>query len=175
MAVVLGLLGLFLVLFGAIFFFAGSGLSVASALFAGTLAGSPLMQRAIFAGFGFGIGLLGVVFLAIGLVKGEWRPGLAKRILETGFIADATITYLDKNHGLLVNNQPVYSIVEFTFRDSNGKERKGRKSKVDSDLAVRLSLQVGGTVRVKYLRDTPDNNLLVLPDPQGGGGQNVLA
>ncbi len=175
MAIVLGLLGLFLVLFGAIFFFAGSGLSVASALFAGTLAGSPLMQRAIFAGFGFGIGLLGMVFLAVGLVKGQWRPGLAERILEAGFVADATITYLDKNYGLIVDDRPVYSIVEFTFRDSSGGEHKGRKSKVDTDLAARLDLRVGGTVRVKYLRDAPDTHMLILAGPQGGSGQNVLA
>jgi len=175
MAVVLGLLGVFLVLFGAIFFFIGNGWSVASALLAGELAGSPLMKRVAFAGVGFGIWLLGMVFVAIGLVKGRWRPGLAERILETGFVAEATITHLDKNYGLIVNEKPVYSIVEFTFHDSSGKERKGRKSKVDSDLAARLKLQVGGTVRVKYLRDAPDSNLLVLPDPQGGGGQNVLA
>jgi len=162
------LLGLFFILFGAIFFFAGGGLSVFSALLAGRLAGRALMPELIFAGVGFFIWLVGVVLVAVGLIKGKKRQVLAQRIFETGTAAEATITFFDKNYRVLINNKPIYSIIEFTFRDSSGTERTGRKTNLNSDLAIRLNLQVGGKVQIKYLSEDPGQNILVLPDPKTG-------
>jgi hypothetical protein len=69
---------------------------------------------------------------------------------------------------LLVNNKPIYSIVEFKFRDSAGVERVGRKNDVGSDLVIRLKIEVGSKVQVKYLNENPNQNILMLPNPGAG-------
>ncbi len=69
---------------------------------------------------------------------------------------------------MLVNEKPIYSIVEFTFRDSSGMEQTGRKEDVDSDLVIRNRIEVGGEVSIKYLPENPKENILILTDPRSG-------
>ncbi|MCX6555705.1 MAG: hypothetical protein NTZ12_11950 [Candidatus Aminicenantes bacterium] len=164
------LMGWIFILFGVIFFFGGGGWSVISALFASRLASTQLMPQLVFASVGFAIWLLGMILVAIGLIGGKKKKILAKKIFETGVTAEATITFIEKNYGKLVNHKPVYSFVEYKYRDSGATEHLGSKSDVSSDLAVRLDLHVGGKVRIKYLKKNPGQNVLILPDPEAGKG-----
>lgn len=70
------LIGWIFTLFGVIFFFAGGGWSVIKALIEGRLGSTPLMPQFIFASVGFVIWLLGMIFVAIGLVGARKRQAL---------------------------------------------------------------------------------------------------
>ncbi len=70
------LIGWIFTLFGVIFFFAGGGWSVFSALVKGRLGTMPLMPQIIFAGVGFAIWLLGVILVAVGLIGARKKQAL---------------------------------------------------------------------------------------------------
>ena len=115
---------------------------------------------------------LGVVLFAIGaflLVTGLMRAGKNKKkallIFQTGTATKGRVTFVDKNYSLLVNNKPIYSIVEFTFQDARGNTITSRKPNVSSDLVIRNQIEVGREVPVKYLPDSPQDNILLLADP----------
>jgi hypothetical protein len=39
---------------------------------------------------------------------------------------------------------------------------------VSSDLVIRLKLEVGSKVQIKYLNENPNQNILMLPNPGAG-------
>jgi hypothetical protein len=166
-------MGWIFILFGVIFFFGGGGGSVISALLAGRLSSTQLMPQLVFAGVGFAIWLLGMIFVVIGLIGSKKKKVPAKKIFEMGVKTEATITFFEKNYGTLIKNKPLYSFVEFTFRDKSGIEHTGCKSNVNLDLAVRLNLKVGGKVQIRYLKGNPAQNVLILPDAETGNGKLV--
>jgi hypothetical protein len=100
-----------------------------------------------------------------GRSKAKKLKALAEKIFALGVPAEGTITFVDKNYSLLVNNKPIYSIVEFKFRDGSGTERVSRKNNVESDLVIRLKLEVGSKVNIKYLNENPEQNIMLLQDP----------
>jgi hypothetical protein len=163
------LIGGFLFVFGLIFFLAGGGISLVRDLFSGHLeTGLQNMVQLTFGGVGFLFMVVGAILFLTGLARGKKRKALALKIFEVGVPAQATVTFVDKNYGLLVNNKPIYSIVEFKFRDSAGVERVGRKNDVSSDLVIRLKIEVGSKVQVKYMNENPNQNILMLPNPGAG-------
>lgn len=120
------------------------------------------------AGFSAIFVLVGLVLLAVGGVLtyagARERGKLSARAdhLETyGVEAEGTITFLDRNYGVLVNNRPIYSIVEYTFQDRMGREHTGRVDNFPSEVAIRSKLEVGSTVRVKYLAEDPTQSTLL--------------
>jgi len=160
------MIGGFLILFGFIFFCVGG-----IPLIIAAVSGRPLLagQNIVF----FIFGLVGLIILLIGLVillrsraSIKTQKALAMKIYELGVAAEGTVTFVDKNYSLLVNQKPIYTIVEFKFEDRYGKEHVSRKANVESDLAIRLKLEVGSKVQLKYMNDDPDQNILMLPDPQ---------
>jgi hypothetical protein len=159
------LMGWVFMLFGVIFFFGGGGWSIISAFVSGRLASMQLMPQLALAGVGFAIWLVGVIFTVCGLIGGKKKKVLDKKISDTGLNAEATITFLEKNYAVLVKKKPIYSFVEFSFRDRGGTVHTGCKSNVSSDLAVRLMLKVGSKVQIKYLKKDPGQNVLILPEP----------
>ena len=164
------LIGGFLFLFGLIFFLVGGGISLVSGLLSGNLHfGLMNLNVFIFGGLGLIFMIIGAFMFFRGRSQAKKTQALAEKIFEMGVPTEGTVTFLDKNYGLLVNNKPIYSIVEFKFRDGNGQERVARKNNVSSDLAIRLKLEVGSKVQVKYMNDNPDQNILLLKDPNAQG------
>jgi len=164
------LIGGFLFLFGLIFFLVGGGISLVSGLLAGNLkVGVANINILVFGGLGLIFMIIGAFLFLRGRAQAKKNKALAEKIFTMGMPAEATITFIDKNYGLLVNNKPIYTIVEFKFRDGSGAERVGRKSNVSSDLAIRLKLEVGSTVQIKYMNEDPDQNILLLKDPTAAG------
>ena len=78
------------------------------------------------------------------------------------------VTFVDNNYNILVGDAPIYSIVEFTFRDSAGQEHTSRKENVNRELVIRNKIEVGGQVNLKYIPTNPDENGLLLMDPRAG-------
>jgi len=156
----------FLILFGFIFFCVGG-----IPLIIAAVSGRPLFtaQNIVFVIFGVAgliIAVVGLVILLRSRAFVKTQKALAMKIYELGVAAEGTVTFVDKNYSLLVNQKPIYSIVEFKFEDRFGKEHISRKPNVESDLVIRLKLEVGSKVQLKYMNDNPDQNILMLPDPQ---------
>lgn len=84
-----------------------------------------------------------------------------ERILQYGVETEATITFVDRNYGMLVNNRPIYSIVEYTFLDRMERQQTGRINNASSDYVIRNKLEVGSTIRIKYLPDDPTMSLML--------------
>lgn len=161
------LIGGFLILFGLIFFFVGGGIGLISDLISGhALTGPQGFVHMVFGGLGLIIFIIGVAMLVGSLARAKKRKALAMLIYERGIPVEGTVTFVDKNYSMLVNQKPIYSIVEFKFRDNSGKEQVARKNDVESDLVIRLKIEVGSKVQVKYLNEDPQKNILMLPDPQ---------
>ena len=99
------------------------------------------------------IGSVLLILSLIGLIKKLNKSRLAKRILQTGIETDALVTYVDRNFSILINNQPVYSIVEYEYRDNEGNEYTDRKDRVPSETVVRSNIETGCTIRIKYLQE----------------------
>ena len=71
------LIGWIFTLFGVIFFFAGGGGSIIRAILAGRLADVPkLKPQLIFAEVGFGIWLVGIILVAVGLIGARKKLAL---------------------------------------------------------------------------------------------------
>jgi hypothetical protein len=164
------LIGGFLFLFGLIFFLVGGGIGLVSGALAGKFEfGAAGINTIAFGGLGLIFMIIGAVMLIGGRAKAKKNKALAEKIFAMGVPTEATITFVDKNYGLLVNNKPIYSIVEFKFRDGGGAERIGRKNNVSSDLVIRLKLEVGSKVPIKYMNEDPGQNILILKDPNAAG------
>ena len=72
---------------------------------------------------------------------------------------------MDKDYSFLVNEKPIYSVVEFVFTDHMGRQHTARKQQVESDLVIRSSITVGSEVDIKYMSADPDKNVLLIKDP----------
>lgn len=101
------------------------------------------------------LGGMFTLFGIIGLLGGAARQGDLKEIAASGIQAPARITYLDRNYTLLLNNRPVYSIVEYVFRDTLGREFVRRADNIKTDTVIRQGWQVGSNIQVRYLPANP--------------------
>lgn len=97
-----------------------------------------------------------------GIIRRGKQRTLAARLIQSGIDAEGTVTFVDKNFRILVNQVPIYSIVEYTYRDSNGKEHTRRLENVSSEIVVRKQIQVGGKIPVKYARENPGMSVMIL-------------
>jgi hypothetical protein len=109
--------------------------------------------------------VIGLVIIVAGRITTQKQKDKAMLIYQTGVDAEAMVTFVDRNYRILVNNQPIYSIVEFKFRDTSGVEHVVRKETVQSELVIRNQVEVGSTVNIKYLLEDPSQNILMLADP----------
>ncbi len=161
------LVGGFLLIFGLVFFLVGGGIGLLGDLISGGgLAGPDVLGRMVFAGIGGIIFLIGLIMVLTSVVRLKKKKALAMLIFEQGVPAEGTVTFVDKNYSLLVNQKPIYSIVEFKFKDLSGQEQVARKNNVESDLVIRLKIEVGSKVQLKYMAADPKKNILLLPDPK---------
>ena len=109
-----------------------------------------------------GIGAIMTLGGLIGMARGAKRAGLDKQIAQTGTETEATVNFVDKNYSLLVNNRPIYSIVEYTYQDEFGNEHTNRIENVSTDEVIRNKVEVGSKIRIKYLPEDPGQSVMVI-------------
>ncbi len=108
------------------------------------------------------VGSLLIVMGLIGYFRGSARSKLNAQIMQTGIATDGTVTFADKNYSFLINNKPVYTIVEYTYQDASGTKHVRRVDNIPSDWAIRNKIEVGGIVKVKYMQQNPSQSVMVV-------------
>ena len=83
-------------------------------------------------------------------------------ILQTGIDAQATVTFVDKNYSFLVNNKPIYSIVEYEYVDKNGVKHTRRIDNLNSDLVIRKKIEVGNTIKIRYSQTDYSQSIMLI-------------
>jgi hypothetical protein len=120
-----------------------------------------LIQIGSSAVFG-GIGALMILFGVLGLIRGSKKAKQDNLIAQTGMEREATVTFVDKNYNLLVNNRPIYSIVEYKYQDDFGNEYTNRIENASTNDVIRNKIEVGSTIRIKYLPQDPAQSVMVV-------------
>lgn len=115
----------------------------------------------VFAAIGLALTVGGAVMTYFGLRIRRRLQAQAQHLVTYGVEAEGTITFLDRNFGVLVNNRPVYSIVEYTFLDSMQRQHTGRVDNLSSDYVIRNKLEVGSPIRIKYLPADPAQSMVL--------------
>ena len=59
-----------------------------------------------------------------------------------------------------MNNRPIYSIVEYKYQDEFGNEYVNRVENVKTDEVIRNKVEVGSTIRIKYLPEDPGQSVM---------------
>ena len=161
-----GLIGFFLIIIG-IGWAALLGLMAVLELLFGGKNPKP-MDFVYVMPFGAVLLIIGAILYLAAKREAKKQEVRAVNIYENGIPGRGRVTFVDKNYNLLVNNKPVYSIVEFTFEDHQGRPHIGRKENVDSDLVIRAQIAVGSQVDIKYMASNPDENALLIREPSMG-------
>jgi len=82
-------------------------------------------------------------------------------IAQNGVETTATVTFVDKNFRLLVNQTPIYSIVEYKYQDNMGREHVRRIDNINSELVVRNKIEVNNTIKIRYLQEDPSQSVIM--------------
>jgi hypothetical protein len=99
---------------------------------------------------------LGTLFIIGGLRAGARaakEKELHLHLMQSGIETEGTVTFVDKNYSFLVNKNPIYSILEYTYKDSFGKQHTNRIPNLSSEQVIRKQIQVGTKLRIKYARE----------------------
>ncbi|PLW92047.1 MAG: hypothetical protein C0592_12750, partial [Marinilabiliales bacterium] len=114
-----------------------------------------------------GIAGLGGIFLISGII-GFFRHKQAYKerlyIMRTGVETEGTVTFVDKNYSFLVNNRPIFSIVEYIYEDKYGNSHSRRVNSISSDIVVRNQIQVGSIIAIKYAIEDPSKSIILLQE-----------
>lgn len=108
------------------------------------------------------IGGLMTLFGLLGLVRGSKQAKLADHIAQIGTETEANVTFVDRNYRMLVNNRPIYSIVEYTYQDGMGNEFVNRVETVSTDTVIRNNIEVGSKIKIKYLPEDPGKSVALI-------------
>lgn len=108
---------------------------------------------------------LGLIFTLAGM-RGRSRDAKHQKqiqhIIQTGIAVDGTATFVDRNYSILINKRPIYSIVEYTYKDRSGTQYSRRVETIPSDFVIRNKIEVGGKVSVKYLSEDPSQSTILM-------------
>ncbi len=160
------MVGIILLVMGVIFMGAG--------LFAGNMIGGMMgsvpgsaqgimgMSQTIFTVAFVGVGALLAFFGLISLMRSRRSSAMAQKVLANGIPGEAKITFVDRNYGVLINNRPIYSIVEYVYADGLGNQYSNRMNNVSSELVIRAGWQVGTSIPIKYLSEDPTQSAIVM-------------
>jgi hypothetical protein len=96
------------------------------------------------------------------LVRGNKQQKRNLYILQNGIEAQGTVTFVDRNWSVLVNKNPIYSIVEYTFPDKNGNQHTRKISNISSEIVIRKQIQVGSKIPIKYASENPGESVMVV-------------
>ena len=109
-----------------------------------------------------GLGLIFLIAGFVGMGKAGNQNKMMKAALQYGTETEGTITFVDKNYTLLVNKNPIYSIVEYKYLDMNGTEHVRRIDNFNSEFVIRHNIQVGNKIKVKYLPNDPSQSVMLI-------------
>ena len=109
-----------------------------------------------------GIGAIMTLGGLIGAIREAKRSKLASHIAQTGVETGAIVTFVDRNFAMLVNNRPIYSIVEYTYQDELGNEYANRIENISTDYVIRNKVEVGKRIRIKYLPAEPAQSVIAV-------------
>jgi hypothetical protein len=98
----------------------------------------------------------------IGMIRGSKQMKVNQYIMQNGIPAEGTVTFVDKNWTLLVNKNPIYSIIEYTYTDSNGAQYSRKVTNANSNLVTRMGIQVGSKIPIKYSPQNPAESVIVV-------------
>ena len=114
--------------------------------------------------------IIGAVFVALGIlttaltfVRLRRKSSMATNVLEAGIETEGTVTFVDRNYGVKVSGSHIYSIVEYKFTDASKKEYVKKVTDASTEEVIRCKIEVGGTVKVKYLSNDPTQSIIILP------------
>src|SRR5947209_14189680 len=97
------------------------------------------------------IGGLMILSGILGLLRRRARIAQLQQIAANGVDTSAVITYVDRNYSVLVNERPIYSIVEYRYQDMMGQPHVNRVENLNTEMVIRSGWQVGMPIRVRYL------------------------
>lgn len=86
-----------------------------------------------------------------------------QKILQEGVVGETSITFIDRNYRVQINEQPVYSIIEYAYADSSSYYTK-RIDNADTDVIICAGWQVGTTIRIKYLSENSRQSKIIMPE-----------
>jgi hypothetical protein len=109
-----------------------------------------------------GIGAIMTLGGLLGIMRGAKKAKQDSHIAQTGTETEAAVTFVDKNYALLVNNRPIYSIVEYTYQDELGNEYTNRVENLNTEDVIRNKVEVGSRIKVKYLAEDPGKSVMVM-------------
>jgi hypothetical protein len=154
--------GLILIGTGVICYFALAGANIRVN---GVQSNSASLQATLQWSIGGGLAALGLLFLVGGLrgrSRAKKNQAEINRIMQTGIATEGTVTFADKNYSFLVNKKPIYSIVEYTYKDQTGKQHMRRIETMPSDYVIRAQIQVGSKVNIKYAPEDYSKSTMIL-------------
>lgn len=158
LGIILLVMGSIIVTTGFVAFFSinNSGASSAASGFGIDLGGMLLLPSLIPWIIGGLLMLWGIALLVMGRVRNKEL----KEIAYGGVNAEGIITFVDRNYSVLINNRPVYSIVEYRFRDQHGREWANRAGNIDTEFVIRSGWQVGSHIQVRYMPNDPTKSAI---------------
>jgi hypothetical protein len=120
------------------------------------------LAKYLFGGIMGGLGAIFLVISLIGFARGSKQGKQHQYIMQNGIPTEGTVTFVDKNYLVLVNNKPIYSIVEYIYKDKIGNQYTRKLTNANSDLIIRNQIQVGSKINVKYSVENPAESLLII-------------
>ncbi len=114
---------------------------------------------------GYSVAGLGAFFIVLGVVLNIKSTAQTKRnayIVANGIPVEARVTFVDKNYFVTVNNKPIYSIIEYIYQDKTGATHTRKIDNFSSDLVIRMQIEVGKTIPVRYLAESPAESVIVV-------------
>ena len=161
------MVGIILLIMGVVF--------IGSGLFAGNIIGDMMgdapqvaqesiqLAQNIFTFSFVGVGALLSFFGVISLFRGGRSSQIKKKVLQEGVETQGTITFVDRNYSVQINNRPIYSIVEYSDMDGVGNQYVNRISDANTEFVIRAGWQVGTTIPIKYLSEDPQKSAVIMP------------
>jgi hypothetical protein len=152
---ILVFVGVILVAVGIIVYFA-IGMSSGTITVNGVPSHSPGLRSVLQFSIGGFLAGLGALFIIGGLRAGARaakEKELHLHLMQSGIETEGTVTFVDKNYSILVNKNPIYSILEYTYKDNFGKQHINRIPNLSSEQVIRKQIQVGTKLRIKYARE----------------------
>lgn len=126
---------------------------------------SPELKMTLQLSIGGFLSALGIIFLVVAFrskARAAKQQAENLHILQTGIAAEGTVTFVDKNYAVRVNKVPVFSIVEYTYKDRSGNVHTRRINNFSSEMVIRKQIQVGGKIPVKYSNEDAGKSVIVL-------------
>jgi len=159
--------GIIFLIVGMVFIGAGvfAGSMMGGAMESAPEAAQETMQiaQSIFTYSFAGVGALMSFFGVISLIRGGRSSKMTQKVLQEGTEGQGVITFVDRNYRVKINNNPIYSIVEYTYTDGMGNQYVNRIDNANTEFVIRAGWQVGVTIPIKYLSEDPQQSAIIMP------------